>query len=277
MEFRIAATFTTALAKLATPGAEGGQDHGVRSANGPGGTRAALPPHRPLPRPASSGRYASAATSASSSTRPRRASSWPMSATTTMPTPGPSAAGSRRTRAPAPSRSWKCGSGSRKSPRHRHQPHPRRQPKFSARCRPRTCWALVSPRTGSRTSETRPRTRFSLCPTTCPPRPPRRCWNTSPPAACTAPLRSRRRPTRSPTRTHCAASGLWRTRRPWHWPWMRRGNNGRCFCIRRSEASWTGTTTARPARRDRPAPARRWWHCTAPPASHARRPRRRCC
>ena len=109
-EFRIAATFTSALARLEAAEQKAAKTTAFDlqmdpAAPGLSSTASTARATR------ISGRYGSAATSALSSTRPRRASSWPMSATTTMPMAGPNAAGSRHTRAPAPSRSWKCGSG----------------------------------------------------------------------------------------------------------------------------------------------------------------------
>ena len=89
--------------------------------------------------------------------------------------------------------------------------------------------------------------------------------------------RSSLRPTRSPTPTRCAASAWWRTKLRWRSRWTRRGNAGRCSCIPRSRASLIAATMARRAPPVRPAPAKRWWHCIAPRASLSRRPTAACC
>jgi hypothetical protein len=66
------------------------------------------------------------------------------------------------------------------------------------------------------------------------------------------------RPTRSPIRTHCAASAFSTMSRRCAARWTSHGRNGPSSCIPRRQRSWRGTSLAPRASQGRQAPAKRW-------------------
>ncbi len=212
--------------------------------------------------------------------RTAAACSWLTSITTTRPMPGPSGGGSRRIRAPAPCRSSNRASGSRRRRPPCSGPPPSRS-RCRSRCcsrasRPRRCSASACPRTGSRRCAPPPRRASSTSPPTSPPRPPRLC--SIMPRRVGSRLRPRLpRPIPSPIRMRGGASAPSRTSRRCRRPWTRPGSAGPSSCIPRRPAWSSATMAGRPASPARPARARAWSRSTAPCASPAPTPRPGCC
>ena len=143
-------------------------------------------------------------------------------------------------------------------------PVPRNPPqrrRCSPSCRGTIFYRSACRKTGSPMFLRRRKINSSTSRRICLRRPPRRCCNMRPLAYCQC--RSRPPKTLTAIPTLCANSGRWRTSASCGRRLMRRGRNGRSSSIPRNDKSSNALSPARRASRDRREPAKPSWRCTA--------------